>query len=172
MKRSLIVGVALAALVASAVPGWAQAKTDFSGSWAFDQAKSDPAPAGGRGRGGGGRGGAAAVASALTVTQTATQITIDRTVGQGSTSAVYKLDAGESTNLLGDVFLSKSRVSWEGPKLVITTRKDMGLTPSGPMAEESKEVLSLEGGVLTIVSTTRVPPAGEQTRKLVFNKKT
>ena len=104
-------------------------------------------------------GGASAVPTALTVTQTATQITIDRTIGQGATSAVYKLDASESTNLHGDVFLSRSRVSWDGPKLVITTRKDMGLTPNGPMAEESKEVLSLEGGVLTIVSTTRVPPA-------------
>lgn len=170
MKRALIVGVALAALVASAAPSWAQAKTDFSGSWTFDAAKSDAAPAGGRGRGGG-RGGASTVASALTVTQTATQISIDRTIGQGATSAVYKLDASESTNLQGDVFLSRSRVSWDGPKLVITTRKDMGLTPNGPMAEESKEILSLDGGVLTIVSTTRVPPAGEQTRKLVFNKK-
>jgi hypothetical protein len=170
MRRALIVGVALAALVTSAAPSWAQAKTDFSGSWTFDAAKSDAAPAGGRGRGGG-RGGASAVASSLTVTQTPTQISIDRTIGQGATSAVYKLDASESTNLQGDVFLSRSRVSWDGPKLVITTRKDMGLTPNGPMVEESKEVLSLDGGVLTIVSTTRVPPAGEQTRKLVFNKK-
>jgi hypothetical protein len=170
MKRVLIVGMALAALVASVAPSWAQAKTDFSGSWTFDAAKSDAAPAGGRGRGGG-RGGPSAVAASLTVTQTATQITIDRTAGQSSTSAVYKLDAGESTNLLGDVFLSRSRVSWDGPKLVITTRKDMGLTPTGPMAEESKEVLSLDGGVLTIVSSTRIAPAGEQTRKLVYNKK-
>jgi hypothetical protein len=170
MNRTLIVGVALAGLVALPAPGWAQAKTDFSGAWTFDASKSDPTPASGR-RGGGGRGGPAAVATSLTVTQTATQITIDRTVGQGATSAVYKLDASESTNLVGDVFLSKSRVSWEGPKLVITTRKDMGLTPTGPMSEESKEVLTLEGGVLTIVLSTRVPPAGEQTRKLVYTKK-
>jgi hypothetical protein len=92
-------------------------------------------------------------------------------MGQGATSAVYKLDASESTNVQGDVFLSRSRVSWDGPKLVITTRKDLGLTPTGPMAEESKEVFSLDAGVLTVVATTRIGPAGEQTRKLVYNKK-
>jgi len=172
MKRALIVGVALAALVALPAPGWAQTKTDFSGSWSLDPAKSDGVPAAGRrGGGGGGRGGGAAVATSLTVTQTATQITIDRTMAQGATSAVYKLDASESTNVQGDVFLSRSRVSWDGPKLVITTRKDLGLTPTGPMAEESKEVLSLDGGVLTVVATTRIGPAGEQTRKLVYNKR-
>ena len=55
MKQALIMGVALAALVALPAAGWAQAKTNFSGSWTFDQAKSDPAPAQGR-RGGGGAG--------------------------------------------------------------------------------------------------------------------
>ena len=170
MTRALIVGVALAALVALPAPGSAQAKTDFSGSWGLDTAKSDAVPGAGR-RGGGGRGAGAAVATSLTVTQTATHITIDRTMAQGATSAVYKLDASESTNVQGDVFLSRSRVSWDGPKLVITTRKDLGLTPTGPMAEESKEVLSLDDGVLTVVATTRIGPAGEQTRKFVYNKK-
>ena len=172
MKRTLIAAVALAGLVALPVPDWAQGKTDFSGSWTFDPSKSDANPAGGRRGGGGGRMGGGGPAAAITVTQSPTHITIDRTVGQGQTSAVYKLDASESTNLIGDVFLSRSRVSWDGPKLVITTRKDLGLTPNGPMAEESKEIFSLEGGVLTVVATTRIPPAGEQTRRLVYNKKT
>jgi hypothetical protein len=170
MKRLLIAGLALAALIPLSSPGRAQAKTDFSGSWTFDAGRSDAAPAG---RGRGGRGGAGGgLATALTVMQTPTHITIERTIGQGATSAIYKLDASESTNVIGDVFLSRSRVSWEGPNLVITTRKDLGLTPIGPMAEETKEIFSLEGGVLTIVATTRIPPAGEQTRKLVYNKKT
>jgi len=171
MKRALIVAVALAALVALPAPDWAQTKTDFSGSWTFDASKSDAAAAAGRRGGGGGRVGAGGPAAAMTVTQSPTHITIDRTIGQGATSAVYKLDSSESTNLMGDVFLSRSRVSWDGPKLVITTRKDLGLTPSGPMAEESKEIFTLEGGVLTVVTTTRIPPAGEQTRRLVYNKK-
>jgi hypothetical protein len=170
MKPALIVGVALAALVVLPAPTRAQAKADFSGTWIFDAARSDPAPPVGR-RGGGGRGGGGGVATSLSVTQTATQITIDRTMSQGATSGVYKLDAGESTNSLGDVFLSRSKVSWDGAKLVITTRKDMGLGPNGPLSEESKEVFSLDGGVLTIVATTRIAPASEQTRKLVYNRR-
>ena len=171
MKQALIVGVALAALVALPARDWAQGKTDFSGSWTFDASKSDAAAAAGRRGGGGGRMGGGGPAASITVTQTPTQITIDKTIGQGATSGVFKLDSSESTNLLGDVFLSRSRVSWDGPKLVITTRKDLGLTPTGPMTEELREVFSLEGGVLTVVTTTRIPPAGEQTRRLVYNKK-
>jgi hypothetical protein len=171
MKRALIIGIGLCALVAWAVSGRAQAKTDFSGSWALDPTRSDAAPAAGRRGGGGGRGGVGGPAMAMTITQTPTQITIERTIGQGLTSGVYKLDASESTNLLGDVFLSRSRVSWDGPKLVITTRKDMGLVPTGPMAEEMKEVLSVEGGVLTVVTSTRIAPAAEQTRRLVYTRK-
>jgi hypothetical protein len=171
MKQTLIVGVMLTALFAMPVPYWAQTRTDFSGSWTFDASKSDPAAAAGRRGGGGGRMGGGGPAAAMTVTQSPTHITIDRTIGQGQTSAVYKLDSSESTNLIGDVFLSRSRVSWDGPKLVITTRKDLGLTPNGPMAEESKEIVSLEGDVLTVVTTIRVPPAAEQTRRLVYTKK-
>jgi len=92
----------------------------------------------------------------------------------GTTSAVYKLDGSESTNALGDVFLSKSKVTWEGPNMVITTVKDMGQGPNGMMSENVKEVYSLEGGALTVVSTMRVMPStpnSDRTRKLVYNKK-
>ena len=91
-----------------------------------------------------------------------------------TTSAVYKVDGSESTNLMGDVFLSRSKVSWDGTKLVITTVKDMGQGPNGMMSEDSKEVYSLDGGVLTIMATTHNTPStpnGDQTRKLVYNKK-
>jgi hypothetical protein len=176
MRQASIVGVALAAFVALPAAGWAQAKTNFSGSWTFDQTKSDPPPAQGRrGGAGGGRGGRGGVATSLTINQTATQITIDRAMGPGATtSAVYKVDGGESTNLMGDVFLSRSKVSWDGAKLVITTVKDMGQGPNGMMSEDSKEVYSLDGGELTIIATTHntpTTPNGDQTRRLVYNKK-
>jgi hypothetical protein len=176
MRHALITGVALAALVALPAAGWAQAKTNFAGSWTFDQAKSDPPPAQGRrGGGGGGRGGGGGVPASLTIEQTPTQITIERAMGPaGTTSAVYKLDGSESTNALGDVFLSKSKVSWEGANLVITTVKDMGQGPNGMMSEDLKEVYSLDGGMLTVVATTRVTPStpnSARTRKLVYNKK-
>jgi hypothetical protein len=176
MRHALITVVALAALVALPAAGWAQAKTNFAGSWTFDQGKSDPPPAQGRrGGGGGGRGGGGGVPASLTIEQTATQITIERAMGPaGTTSAVYKLDGSESTNALGDVFLSKSKVTWEGPNMVITTVKDMGQGPNGMMSENVKEVYSLEGGALTVVSTMRVMPStpnSDRTRKLVYNKK-
>ena len=175
MKYALIMGVALAALIVLPAAGWAQAKTNFSGTWTFDQTKSDPPPSQGRrGGGGGGRGGGG-VATALTIAQTPTQITIERALGPaGTTSAVYKIDGSESTNALGDVFLSRSKVSWDGAKLVITTVKDMGQGPNGMMSEDLKEVYSLDGGVLTVVATTHNTPStpnGDQTRKLVYNKK-
>jgi hypothetical protein len=172
MKPASIVSIALAALVALPAAGRAQAKTNFAGTWAFDQAKSDPAPPqAGRGGRGGGRSG---VATTLTIQQTAGQLTIEGTVGELPISAVYKLDGSQSTNTLGDIFLSRSKVTWEGPKLVITTVKDMGQGPNGMMSEDSKEVYSLDGGVLTIVATTRTTPSAsgrEQTRKLVYNKR-
>ena len=176
MRHLLITAVALAALVALPAAGWAQAKTNFSGSWTFDQGKSDPPPAQGRrGGGGGGRGGGGGVPASLTIEQTPTQITIERAMGPaGTTSAVYKLDGSESSNALGDVFLSKSKVTWEGPNMVITTVKDMGQGPNGMMSENLKEVFSLDGGALTVVSTMRVMPStpnSDRTRKLVYNKK-
>jgi hypothetical protein len=176
MKHGLIAGVALAALVALPAAGWAHAKTNFSGSWTFDQGKSDPPPMQGRRGGGyGGRGGGGNVATSLTIEQTPSQITIERAMGAtGTTSAVYKLDGSESTNALGDVFLSRSKVSWEGPNLVITTVKDQGQGPDGMMSENLKEVYSLEGGVLTVTATAHnmpSPPNSDRTRKLVYNKK-
>ena len=176
MKHALITGVALAALVALPATGWAQAKTNFSGSWTFDQAKSDPpAMQGRRGGGGGGRGGGGGVPTSLTISQTPAEITIERAMGPaGTTSAVYKLDGSESTNALGDVFLSRSKVSWDGPNLVITTVKSQGQGPNGMMSEDLKEVYSLDGGVLTVVATahnTPSTPNGDRTRKLVYNKK-
>ena len=181
MKQALIVGVALAALLALPAAGWAQAKTNYSGTWTFDQAKSDPPPArGGRGGGGGGRGGGVSVPASLTITQTASQITIDRAMPPGptapgaTTSAVYKVDGSESTNALGDVFLSRSKVSWDGAKLVIATVKDLGQGPNGMMSEDLKEIYSLDGGMLTVIATTHNTPStpnGDQTRRLVYNKK-
>jgi hypothetical protein len=175
MKRSIVTMAALAAFIALPVAGWAQAKPDFSGSWTMDQAKSDPAPArggggagggGARGGGGGGRGGGG-VAMQLTIKQTATALTIDRAMGQGTQTAVYNLDGSESSNTMGQG-QAKSKAVWDGSKLVITTSQDV-TGPNGAMTVESKEVYSMDGGVLT-VENTRNTPNGAQTRKIVYTK--
>jgi hypothetical protein len=176
MKQILI--MAVAALVALPAVAPAQVKPNFSGSWTLNQGGSAGASAPARGArgGGGGRGGAGAVPQSLTITQTATQITIERAMAGGAlTSAVYNLDGSESGNLLGDVFLSKSKVSWDGAKLVIATTKDFGEVASGGATRENTtEVYSLDGAVLTVSTTlpgTAAIPAGGQTRTAVYNKK-
>ena len=171
MKRALIVALALAALVAVPALSPAQAKPVLSGSWTLNNEKSDPAPARGGGGGGGGRGGGrgGGVAAQMTIKQTPAQLSIDRTMGQGAQTAVYKLDGTESTNTMG-AGEAKSKAVWQGATLVITTSQMMqGRGGGDPIAVEIKEVYGLNGGVLT-VERTQTTPAGTTTRKLVYDK--
>src|SRR4051812_13601627 len=154
MKRALITGIALTALAVWPAAGRAQGKADLSGTWVLDSAKSDPMPGGGRGRGGG-RGGGTVIPTTLTIRQTPAELTIERGAAEVMSAGVYKLDGTESVNTLGDIFLSRSKVAWEGPNVVITTAKSLGQNPNGMMSEDSKEVYTLDGGVLTVVTTTR-----------------
>jgi hypothetical protein len=101
----LIFAAALAVALAVPALSQAQAKADLTGTWTFDEAKSDPAGGpggggGGRGPGGGGRMGGGPP-SKLVITQTATELTVERTLPNGTETAVYKLDGTESTNKMG-----------------------------------------------------------------------
>ena len=161
----------LAIVVALAATAAAQAKPDFSGTWRFDDAKSDPAPArGGGGGGGGGRGGGrmgGAPATAMTITQTPAQLSMDRTTAQGSQTVVYKLDGSESTNTIG-MGPATSKAAWDGSRLVITTTQTVQ-GRGGEITINSKEIYSVQGSTLTI-ETTRSTPGGEISRKLVYTK--
>ncbi|MBI4476310.1 MAG: hypothetical protein HY654_04000, partial [Acidobacteria bacterium] len=138
----------------------AQGKTNLSGTYTFDEAKSDPAPAGGGGGRGGGRGGG--VASSITIKQTPTEITIESATGRGTQSATYKVGE-ESTVSMGRGEM-KAKTTWEGDKLVIDGTQSMG-----DFSIQRKDVYSLAGTVLTIERTTTTQQ-GTQTRKLVYNK--
>jgi hypothetical protein len=170
MKHAL----ALALSAALAVPALVHAqKADFSGTWTFDEAKSD-APAGpgagGGGRGAGGGGGGrmgGGTPSKLVIKQTGTELTVERTLANGTETAVYKLDGSESTNKTG-MGESKMKAAWDGANLVLTGKQAVS-TPQGNFEIDAKEVYSVAGAVLT-VTTTRTTPRGENTRKLVFNK--
>ena len=168
--RNMVATLALAtALVAMTA---AQAKPDLSGTWTFDEAKSDPAPArgGGGGGGGGGRGGGrmgGAPATAMTIKQTANELTMDRTTAQGAQTAVYKLDGSESKNTIG-MGPATSKAAFEGSKLVIATTQTVQ-GRGGEITIDSKDIYSVEGNTLTI-ETTRNTPAGAQTRKLIYTK--
>ena len=85
-------GLIAAAILAVSSVAFAQ-KPDFSGTWTPDAPAAAPAaPAGGGGGRGGGMGGP------MTVKQTATELTIERTMGENKTTATYKLDGTESVN--------------------------------------------------------------------------
>jgi hypothetical protein len=172
MHKTITV-TALALVLALPSLGFAQAKTDFSGTWTFDEAKSDPAPArAGGGGGGGGRGGGrmgGAPATAMTIKQTGTELSMERTMAQGPQTVVLKLDGTDSTNTIG-MGPATSKAVWDGPRLVVTTTQTMqGRGGGGEITITSKEIYSVSGNVLT-VETTRTTPAGDQTRKLIYTK--
>jgi len=166
------VGVVAAAVLAVATLAWAQ-KTDFSGTWALD-AEASGAPAGGApaggapggGGGGGGRGGGrgGGLGQGGTVKQTATDLTVERTMGENKVTATYKLDGTESKNSMmgrgGAPVEAVSVAKWEGPALVIVTKTDMG---NGP--QESTQKWTLAGTALTIETTN-----ARGTQKMVYKK--
>jgi hypothetical protein len=169
MKNALMAALVLFLAVPHAA--WAQGKPDLSGTWTFDEAKSDPAPArAGGGGGGGGRGGGrmgGAPATAMTIKQSAAELTMDRTMAQGAQTIVYRLDGSESKNTIGPG-PATSKAMWDGNKLVVTTTQTVQ-GRGGEITINSKEIYTVQGNVLTI-ETTRTTPAGDQTRKLVYTK--
>jgi len=157
-------------------------KTNFSGSWAFDAAKSQAVqPAGqvqpqGQGQGqpqgqraGGGGGDFAAK-------QEANLLTVERSRpnrdGEVTTTVTkYTLDGKESVNSTarGD---SKSVATWssDGKTLTIKTSRTMD------MNGESRTMNSTEVWVLTdpkmlSITTTMATPNGERKSTAVYNKK-
>ena len=160
------VGVIAAAILAVSTLAWAQ-KTDFSGTWTLDAEASGMAAGGGApGGGGGGRGGGrgGGLGQGGTVKQTATELTVERTMGENKVTSTYKLDGSESKNQMmgrgGAAMESVSTAKWDGPALVITTKMDMG---NGP--QESTQKWSLAGNVLTIETTN-----ARGTQKMVYKK--
>ena len=136
MKRATV-GMIATAVLAVATMAFAQAKPDFSGTWAPDAAA---APAG---TGGGGGGGGRGMAGPMTIKQTADSLSIEREGRNGKMTTTYKLDGSETDVAMGQM-TGKATAKWDGSKLVITTKTDQG---------EQVQTLSLEGGTLTIDRT-------------------
>jgi hypothetical protein len=123
--RTLALTAVLA--VALAITGYAQ-KTDFSGSWAVDQAATDaaaaaapPAPAGGGGRGLG--------QGPMTIKQTADSITLTRQGRDGAVTATYRLDGVEQELALGAGGDVKAKAKWDGNKIVIESTHSQSGAP-------------------------------------------
>jgi hypothetical protein len=151
------VGVIATAILAVVTVAWAQ-KPDFSGTWTLDPA-SAPAAGGGRGGGGGALGNGPA-----TVKQTADAMTIERTMGDDKVTLTYKLDGTESRNMMmgrgGQPADTLSTAKWDGPKLTIVTKQEMG-----GQVTESTQVWTVEGSTLTVETTS-----ARGTQKRVYKK--
>jgi len=156
MKRAFSFVLACAVILPFAAR--AQGKTDFSGTWTLDAARSD-APMGRGGRGGG------APAGPVTITQTAGELTQKR----GEQSLTYKLDGSESKNQTqgrGGMQEVVSKAHWDGAKLIIETSRDMG-----GMSITTRETrsLSADGKEMTIENAISTPQ-GDLNTKQVFTK--
>ena len=165
------VGIMAAVVLAAATTSWAQ-KPDFSGTWTLDPAASSM-PAGGAGggapggpgAGGGGRGrGGILGMGPTTVKHSADTLVVESTMGGNQVTRTYKLDGSESKNTMtgrgGQSVESVSTAKWDGQKLHIVTRLDMG-----GQTVENTEVWSVDGSTLTVESTN-----ARGTQKRVYKK--
>ena len=160
MKRLMIVlGVALT-LGVSAV-ALAQARPDFSGTWKFNQAKSNPNIAGNTPN--------IPFPSQIVVKQTPTELAVESTsVRQQPLSAVYKLDGTKVTVQAPQGISETGEARFEGVTVVIVSRRSFP-SPAGDIVADFKEIWSLSGNVLTIVKT-RTQEGESTSEKAVFDK--
>ena len=160
MRRMAIALTAAALLVGASISAQAP---NLSGKWTLVPAAD--APAGGKG--GGGFGGFCG--PECTIAQDAKTLTVTRTTQAGDVKTVYNLDGSESKNTAagrqGAQVTSVSTAKWEGPKLNIVTKTDMG-----GQAVEAKTVLSLEGGNLVVERTAPGREGGPTTTKQTYKK--
>lgn len=120
----------------------AQAPIDFSGKWVYQQRMSRENPAVG-------------FPTELDITQTGTEMNLHGSSNhQDPWTAVYKFD-GSPTSFDGPAGVTTAKVAWDGPRLVATTKRSYA-GPQGEITVETKEVYSLDNGVLTVDRTQTV----------------
>lgn len=169
----MILAVAAVALLGMAPAAVAQV-TDFSGTWSFDAAKSTGKPepvslAGGEapevtsdgrvGAGGipgggnfalqpaGGRNAKEVDAFRLVIKQTPSDVNIL----DGGVALAFKLDGTEQNiSALNRAGYPKGKAAWDGDKLVLSTRQDVYVGHAQFDSRTTKDVYSIQGGMLTI----------------------
>ena len=160
MKRSIFVLTVALALGVQAV-AFAQARPDFSGTWRFNQGKSNPNIAGNTPN--------IPFPSQIVVKQTPTEISVDSTsVRQQPVSAVYKLDGSKVT------VQAPSGISETGEAKIDGAKPRDHVAPivllaAGDIVDDFKEVWTLTGNALTI-EKTRTQSGDSTTEKAVYDK--
>ncbi len=158
--------LALALAAALSIPALLRGQThpDLAGTWIVDEAKSDPAPPARGGGAGFGRGGGLPP-NQMVIRQTDTELV----VSTGNQNVYYNLDGSERTGPPGGE--TKSRIAWEGNKLVVTWRREFFAGPDkGYVTSTGRDVYTLDGTTLTVEKTSVMPQQAPQTRKIVYSK--
>ncbi len=148
-------------------------KPNFSGSWTYNQQKSDQPQGGGRGFGGGGT---------MNIKQDGNNLNVDRVItregGEPRTfSSKYTLDGKESVNTMGGNRggSSKSIAKWaaDNKSLNIATTTTFQGQDGTPRDMKSSAVWTLtDGGKTLTVTTTGTGRDGtERIMKAVYDKK-
>lgn len=137
-------------------------KTDFTGTWAFNEGKSNLGDSGGRRFGGGD----------MVVKQEANLLTVERTRTNRDGETVkmnskYTLDGKESTNTFGQGE-SKSTAKWsaDGKSLTIVTKMSFNGNE-----RTSTEVWSLTNAKTLSIAATRQGQDGDLKTTRVYDKK-
>lgn len=170
MRRSTaLMSVAAVALMAS--NAFAQAKTNFAGTWnmVVDPAAQQAAAGGGGGGGRGGRGGGGGFGPTFSATQDDKTLTITRTMGENTVNTVYNLDGSDSKNMVngrGGQTEQISKTKWDGANLVVTRSQQMGEN-----TVEIKQTFSVGAdGALTIETTRPGQDGTPMSTKVQYKK--
>ena len=160
MKQAAILAGVCLALVLQ-ISGLAQARPDFTGTWRFNQAKSNPNIAGNTPN--------IPFPSQIVVKQTPAEFHVASTsVRQQPLSATYKLDGSKVTVQAPSGITETGEARFEGSNVVITSRRSF-TSPLGETVVEFKEVWTVNGTALTI-EKTRIESGETSTEKAVYDK--
>jgi hypothetical protein len=146
MKRIVLLLVALTVAVPAA---WGQAKPDFTGTWKFSASNPANYP---------GSAGWGVPSPTIVVKQNGTEITIESgQYGARPMTVVYKLDGSDTIWEAPSVTQSgstavvrwRTKARWDGNKLILFTWNTA--------LNQLRDVLTMNGGALTIVRATEQP---------------
>ncbi len=143
------------------------AQVNFSGSWAFNESKSNL-----------GEGGFRMFSPTISITQDANTFTIERTYTtqdgeQRKTTEKYSLDGKESVNTVFNSTQKKSTATWAADKQSLKVSSSMVFEYNG----ESNEIKTVEtykladGGKSLSIDSQSTSSRGERKTSLIYDKK-
>jgi hypothetical protein len=170
MKNKLLFtlrgGLFSALIIVTSSVSFGQSAANFTGSWAFNEAKSNLGEGGGR-----------MVSQTLTIAQDASTFSLERAfTGQDGTerkiSEKYTLDGKESVNPVFNT-TKKSTATWSADKKSLTVSSAMVFEMNGEKNEiKTVEVYKLADADKTLtIDSQSTSSMGERKATLVYNKK-